>query len=459
MKKLWGGRFSKGLAPAAEPFMASIAFDQRLAVYDIKGSLAHVQTLAKAKVVTPAEAKKITKGLLQILQEVKAGKFVFQVQDEDVHLAIEKKLIQKIGKAGAKLHTARSRNDQVALDLRLYLRDKILSIITKVKNVQMVLVGLGQKNLQAVMPGMTHLQPAQPVLFSHHLLAYFEMLERDKERLSDSLKRVNVMPLGSGALAGVGYKLDRNFTAKLLGFPKVTANSLDAVSDRDFVVEFLADASLLMAHCSRLCEELILWSNPAFQFIELDDSLTTGSSMLPQKKNPDLAELLRAKTGRVYGHLMSLLTVLKALPLAYNKDLQEDKEALFDACDTLENGLPLFGLMLKTMKVNSDKMAAACDQGYILAVDAADYLVKKGMPFREAHELTGKIVKDCLKSKMTFSDLTITEWKAYSPLFGDDVMDKVSLSASIHNKVSLGGTAPASVKKALAEVWKRLKAF
>jgi len=380
--KPWSGRFTEKTDKLVEEFNASISFDKRLYKHDIMGSITHARMLAKVGILTKKEVDKIISGLKAIEKEIVAGKFRFTPDLEDIHMAIEKRLIEKIGPVGGKLHTARSRNDQVALDVRLYLRDEIKEIQSLIRDLQKALVNVAKKNLDCIMPGYTHLQRAQPILFSHHLLAYYEMLKRDHERIADCLTRVNVMPLGAGALAGSPYPLDRDFVAKELGFAKPTDNSLDSVSDRDFCIEFCGAASILMMHLSRLSEEFILWSSQEFGFIELSDAFSTGSSIMPQKKNPDVPELVRGKTGRVYGNLLSLLTTMKALPLAYNKDMQEDKEALFDTVDTVKDCLKVFSPMLTTMKINKKKMLNATKQGFLTATDAADYLVKKGVPFQ-----------------------------------------------------------------------------
>ncbi|MFZ3073390.1 MAG: argininosuccinate lyase [Thermodesulfobacteriota bacterium] len=450
--KLWSGRFKETTNILAEELNASISFDKRLYRQDIQGSIAHAKTLQRAGALKKNEASSIIKGLWLIEKEIYSGKFVFTSDMEDIHTAIEKRLIEKIGKLGGKLHTGRSRNDQIVLDERLYLKDEIASILALIKEFQKTIFEIAKKHVDTVMPGYTHLQRAQPVLFAHHLLAYYEMLKRDFDRFSDCLKRTDCMPLGSGALAGSPYNLDRKFTAKMLGFSSVTENSLDAVSDRDFGLEFLASSAILMTHVSRLSEELILWSSQEFGFIELSDAFSTGSSIMPQKKNPDMAELGRGKAGRVYGNLVSLLVVMKGLPLAYNKDMQEDKEPLFDTVDTVKSLLRVFPLMLKTMKVRKDKMRRATIEGFLTATDAADYLVKKGLPFRKAHEMIGGIVADCVKKGKTLEDLTLKEWKGFSGLFERDILRAVLVETSVASRKIYGGTAKTAVTKQLKKV-------
>src|SRR3990170_1193530 len=455
--KLWSGRFKETTNIFAEELNASISFDKRLYRQDIQGSIIHAKTLQRAGALKKNEAFKIIKGLRAIEKEISSGKFVFTPDMEDIHMAIEKRLIEKIGKLGGKLHTGRSRNDQVALDERLYLKDEIVSILALIKEFQKTVFEIARKHVDTIMPGYTHLQRAQPVLLAHHLLAYFEMLKRDFDRFSDCLKRVDVMPLGSGALAGSPYNLDRHFTAKTLGFSSVTENSIDAVSDRDFSSEFLASSAILMTHISRMSEELILWSSQEFAFVELSDAFSTGSSIMPQKKNPDMAELGRGKAGRVYGNLVSLLVVMKGLPLAYNKDMQEDKEPVFDTVDTIKSLLRVFPLMLKTMKVKKDKMRKATVEGFLTATDAADYLVKKGLAFRKAHEVVGGIVADCVKKGKTLEDLTLKEWKGFSNLFERDILRAVLVENSVASRKIYGGTAKTTVMKQLKKVEDELK--
>jgi argininosuccinate lyase len=451
MKKLWGGRFSEQTEKTVEDFTESVSFDARLWKYDIEGSIAHVTMLGRQKIISKKEAALIIKGLNGIKGEIESGRFKFSQALEDVHMNIEHALIKNIGPAGGKVHTARSRNDQVALDIRLYLREEISEVLQLIKKLQKIFVSLAEKNIDTIMPGYTHLQRAQPVLLSHHLLAYFEMLDRDLARLEDCLKRVNVLPLGSAALAGTTLPIDREYVAKLLKFPAVTENSIDAVSDRDFAVEFIAAASILMVHLSRLSEELIMWNSEEFRFIELPDAFTTGSSIMPQKKNPDVLELTRGKTGRVYGHLMSVLTIMKALPLAYNRDMQEDKEPLFDTVDTVKSCLRVLTEMLPLVRFSRKVMEEATAAGFLTATDIAEYLVRKGMPFRDAHGVTGRMVKYCVEENKTLTDLTLEELKQFSKLLGQDVFYHITVGASVDGKKSFGGT---SGKMVLARIRK-----
>lgn len=447
MSKLWGGRFTKETNKLVEEFTASISFDQKLAKEDIAGSLAHVEMLGECGIIPAEDADKIKNGLLEIKKMVDANEVVFAVEDEDIHMNIEKLLIAKIGPVGGKLHTGRSRNDQVATDMHLYLRSKTTELIVLIENVQQALVEQAKKNVETLIPGYTHLQRAQPVSFAHHLMAYFWMFERDKERLTDSLKRVNWLPLGAGALAGTTFPINRERVADLLGFGTIYPNSMDAVSDRDFILEFLSAASIIMTHISRFSEELVLWSSQEFQFIELDDSFCTGSSIMPQKKNPDVPELLRGKTGRVYGNLIGLLTVLKGLPLAYNKDLQEDKEGMFDTVETLEGSLKLLAPMIGTMTVKKDIMRKAINTDFSNATDIADYLVRKGLPFREAHEIIGKIVLHAIQTGKFLLDLSLEEYKDFSPLFADDIYEVLSPEHVVAVRNSFGGTSPEQVNE------------
>jgi argininosuccinate lyase len=448
------GRFGKPADKLAAQYTTSLPFDRRLYKQDIAGSIAHAKMLAKQGIISTEESGQITAGLTSIRKEIEQGKFDFKIESEDIHMAIEARLIEMIGEVGRKLHTARSRNDQIALDMRLFVKEAINDTINGLRKFQRVLLDVAEANIKVIMPGYTHLQVAQPVLFAHHLLAYFEMLERNIARFSDCLKRTDVMPLGSGALAGVAYDIDREFLAKELGFRQVSKNSLDAVSDRDFVVEYIAAAAIGMMHISRLAEEIVLWSTAEFAFIELDDAYATGSSIMPQKKNPDVAELARGKAGRVYGHLLALLTIMKGLPLAYNRDLQEDKEALFDTVDTLLATLEVFEGMVRTLEVKPENMLQAAGRGYILATDLADYLVKKGEPFRTAHKIVAKLVGYAAGKGKSLAELDIKEYKKFSPLFGVDVR-KITFESSIAARNIPGGTAPAQVKKALAKA-KRL---
>jgi argininosuccinate lyase len=441
MSKLWGGRFTKETDHLVEQFTASISFDQKLALEDIEGSLAHVQMLGECQIIKPEEAELIKKGLQSIKTKIEEGEIEYLVEHEDIHMNIEKMLIDEIGPVGGKLHTGRSRNDQVATDMHLYVRRKTKEMINLIQNAQKALLKQAKDNMEAIMPGYTHLQRAQPIRFSHHILAYFWMLVRDRQRFEDSLKRTNWLPLGAGALAGTTFNIKRERTAELLGFDQVYPNSLDAVSDRDFMVEFLANAALLITHISRLSEELIIWSSQEFQFIELDDAFCTGSSIMPQKKNPDVPELLRGKTGRVYGNLVSLLTVLKGLPLAYNKDMQEDKEGVFDTVDTLEGSLKLLAPMIETMGINKDKMFASVSQDYSNATDIADYLVTKGLPFREAHEIIGKIVLYAIQKNQFLLELSISEFKSFSTLFEEDIYTVLDPKNVVEARNSTGGTS------------------
>jgi len=449
------GRFKKAADKKVNQYTASIPFDWRLYPYDIAGSIAHARMLAKQGIITDKEAETIVIGLNGIKEEIALGQFLFKAELEDIHMHIEARLIEKIGGVGGKLHTARSRNDQVALDMRLFTRDAVANTLVEMGEFQKALIALAEANKAVIIPGYTHLQTAQPVLLAHHLLAYFEMLQRDTARFIDCLKRVDVMPLGSGALAGVAYNIDREFLAKELGFSQVSLNSLDAVSDRDFILEYQAAASLCMMHLSRLAEEIILWSSAEFGFIELDEAYATGSSIMPQKKNPDVAELARGKTGRVYGNLMALLTTMKALPLAYNRDLQEDKEGFFDTVDTLLSTLDVFSGMVKAIKVNSENARQALEKGYILATDLADYLVKKGEAFRAAHEAVAKLVSSAIEQNKPLGNLTLTEYKKFSKLFEKDIFS-ITIESSLAARDVTGGTAPKQVEKALAAAKKAI---
>jgi len=443
------GRFRKAVDKLVAEYTASIPFDWRLYRYDIAGSIAHATMLAKQGIISQEEAEIIIKGLKSIGEEIEQGKFQFKPELEDIHMNIEAKLIERVGEVGGKLHAARSRNDQVALDLRLFAKEAISNTLTKLREFQRALVSLAEANKDVVMPGYTHLQPAQPVLLAHHLLAYFEMLQRDIDRFTDCLRRTDVMPLGSGALAGVTYNIDREFLARELGFSRISQNSMDAVSDRDFVVEYEAAASLCMMHLSRLAEEIILWSSAEFDFIELDEAYATGSSIMPQKKNPDVAELIRGKTGRVYGRLMALLTTMKGLPLAYNRDMQEDKEGFFDTVDTLLSSLEVFTGMIRTLRIKAENTKRAAKRGYILATDLADYLSKKGEPFRTAHDIVARLVSYAMEKGKSFSELSLSEYKRFSPLFENDVYS-VTVESSIAARDVVGGTAPRQVEQALA---------
>jgi argininosuccinate lyase len=446
-EKLWGGRFSQPTDKFVEEFTASIQFDQRLYRYDIQGSIAHCRMLAKQGIIQPDESDVIVTGLREILAEIERGEFEFSVAREDIHMNIEARLIEKVGPVGGKLHTARSRNDQVALDVRLYLRDEVDAIREALGKLQQALLGQAENHLDVIMPGYTHLQTAQPILFAHHLLAYVEMFARDAGRLKDLRARLNVLPLGAGALAGTTFPIDREWVAQQLGFDGVTRNSLDSVSDRDFAIEFCSFAALTMMHLSRLAEELVLWSSADFAFVDLSDSFCTGSSIMPQKKNPDVPELVRGKTGRVYGNLVSLLTLMKSLPLAYNKDMQEDKEPLFDTIDTVRGSLKVFAEMIAQMTVNAARMRAAAARGFSTATDVADYLVRKGLPFRQAHEVVGKTVRYCVESGKDLPELTLEEFRQFSKKIEADIFAAVTLEASVNARQATGGTARTAVEQ------------
>ena len=453
-KKTWGGRFKEQTDEALERFNASIAFDRRLYAQDIEGSKAHCRMLAKQGIITKAEASKILQALAEIRKELDKG--VFDETCEDIHTLVEKALVDRVGPIGEKLHTGRSRNDQVALDVRLYVREAIGRVDGLIREMQRALIFLAEKNSGVIMPGYTHLQRAQPVLLSHHLLAYYEMLKRDRQRFGESLKRVNVLPLGSAALAGSTFDLDREMVARELGFDAISENSMDAVSDRDFVLEFLFASSVLMMHLSRLSEELVIWSTKEFDFVFLPDAFCTGSSIMPQKKNPDLMELVRAKTGRVYGHLTALLTTMKGLPLTYNKDMQEDKEPLFDAVDTVEQSLVVVTRLLREISFNKERMRETVDEGYLVATDLADYLVRKGVTFRQAHEIVGKMVLYALDHKKELRHLTLKEMKAFSGQIEKDVYGWLDPLACIDRRNLPGGTGSASVKRALLKARKEV---
>lgn len=442
------GRFQKPADRAANKYTASIPFDHRLYPYDVAGSIAHARMLSKQGIISPIEAGIITAGLTAIKQKIDDGVFEFKMELEDIHMNIEAALIEDVGDAGRKLHTARSRNDQIALDMRLFTRHAIARTLAAIREVQRVLVGLADANRKTVLPGYTHMQRAQPVLLAHHLLAYFEMLQRDYERFIDCLNRVDVLPLGSGALAGVAYHIDREFVAKELGFAGISRNSMDAVSDRDFVLEYEAAASTCMIHLSRLAQEITLWSSSEFGFVEIDEAYATGSSIMPQKKNPDVAELARGKTGRVIGHLMAMFTTMKALPLAYNMDMQEDKEGLFDTVDTLLSTLEVFAGMLAALRIRKNTARRAARQGYLLATDVADYLVTKGEAFRSAHETVGKLVTYALEKGKPLNKLLLSEYRRFSPLFDQDVFT-ITLESSVSARDNPGGTAPRQVNRAL----------
>ena len=451
-KKPWGGRFQEPTDKDVEAFTASIHFDRRLYRQDIEGSIAHARMLASQKIITKKEEKAILAGLKTIGKDIEAGRFVFNPDDEDIHMAIEKSLISRIGKAGGKLHTGRSRNDQVSLDVRLYLRDEIRRILELLSIFKKSLTDLAKKEIKTIMPGYTHLQKAQPVLLSHHLLAYWEMIDRDEARLLDCQKRVNILPLGAAALAGTNLPIDRKQVADLLNFPAISENSMDTVSDRDFIAEFIFAACLIMMHLSRFCEDLILWSSSEFGFVEISDSFTTGSSIMPQKKNPDVAELVRGKTGRVYGHLVSLLTVLKGLPMTYNRDLQEDKEPLFDTVDTVKGCVKTLASMIRHLQFNRLRMREEAAKGFSTATDLAEYLVMKGVPFRESHGIVGRLVAYSIRSGKALHDLTLGEYRKFCQGFDEDIFACLKIENAVNAKNSLGGTAEKNVRKRLAEI-------
>jgi len=455
-KKPWGGRFKEATAESVERFTESISFDSRLWPYDIEGSIAHAKMLSKCRIIPKNEAEKIISALKEIAREIESGLFHFDPSLEDIHMNIEASLIKKIGPLGGKLHTARSRNDQIALDLRLYLREEIKNILSLIKKLRRCLLDIAQKNIDIIMPGYTHLQKAQPVLLSHHLLAYVEMLGRDSERLRDALKRVNILPLGSCALAGTGLGTDRKYIAKILGFDSVSQNSMDAVSDRDFVIEFLSASAMIMMHLSRLSEEIVLWSTEEFSFIEIPDSFATGSSIMPQKKNPDVAELIRGKTGRIYGGLISVLTLMKGLPLTYNRDLQEDKPPLFDSVDTLKAALGVLIEMMPKIRFNKRRLRDSSMGSYTTATDMAEYLVRRGLPFRDAHEIVGRIVLYAIKNQKRLDELSTGELKEFSPLFEKDIYRYLTPEGSVMAKTSEGGTSPKEVRRQIARLKKSL---
>ena len=452
--KLWKGRFSKAATSSADEFNASIEFDQRLYKDDIKGSIAHATMLGRQGIIPQVDAELIVKTLKEIEADIDAGKVEFTIESEDIHMNIETILTERIGEAGKKLHTARSRNDQVAVDIRLYLKDEIAEIEKLLSTLMDTLVTLAEKHQDTVMPGYTHLQRAQPVTLAYHLLAYYQMFKRDSSRFADCLDRMDYLPLGSGALAGTTYDTDREFLASELGFKGVCPYAMDAVADRDFAVEFISCCSITMMHLSRFCEELILWSSVEFSFVEIDDAYSTGSSIMPQKKNPDMAELIRGKTGRVYGDLMSLLTIIKGLPLAYNKDLQEDKLPVFDAGDTLKASVNIFTEMIATMKVKEENMERAAKYGYMNATDAADYLVTKGIPFRDCHEIIGRIVLYCINKGIAIEEMSMEEFKSFSDQYDMDIYDKNAIRSCIKAKRSQGSTSFDSVKQQLADIKK-----
>lgn len=437
--KLWGGRFSKNTDKSVDDFHSSIRFDCRLYREDIEGSIAHANMLGKCNIISIEDSELIQNTLLKILDDIESGLINFEINAEDIHMNIEKILISRIGDVGKRLHTGRSRNDQVALDIRLYLKKQISEISKMLLTLMKTIVEIAEKNVDTILPGYTHLQRAQPITFAHHLMAYYEMFQRDVGRILDCYKRTDVMPLGSGALAGTTYPLDREYVASLLSFSNITQNSLDGVSDRDFVIELSSMIALCMMHLSRFSEEIVLWSSHEFSFIELDDAYSTGSSIMPQKKNPDIAELVRGKSGRTYGNLISLLTVMKSLPLAYNKDMQEDKEAIFDSVDTIKMCLPIFTKMIETMRVKPSNMYKAAQGGFTNATDIADYLVKKGLPFRDAHEVIGKMVLYCINNQKSLDELSQDEFKSFSSLIEDDVYNAIDLNTCVSDRNIIGG--------------------
>ena len=454
---LWGGRFNEPTDEFVKIFGASVSFDKVLALYDIEGSIAHATMLSEVDVLTTTELKQILEGLDKVKDEVVNDQFSWSVELEDVHMNIESRLTEICGDSGKKLHTGRSRNDQVATDIRLYLRDQVQLITKELERLLNALLDLAEQEKETIMPGFTHLQAAQPISFGHHLLAYFEMLKRDRERLQESFKRINTMPLGSAALAGTSYPINRERTAELLGFERISLNSIDAVSDRDFAIEFASNASLIMMHLSRFSEELILWSSAQFEFISLPDSFCTGSSIMPQKKNPDVPELVRGKTGRVTGNLISLLTIMKGQPLAYNKDNQEDKEPLFDSVETIYSCLRVFADMVPTIKTNKENMYQSALKGYTTATDLADYLVKKGLAFRDAHDVVGKAVSYGIKEGKDLSEFSINELKNFNSLIEEDIFDVISLEGSINSRNHLGGTSPNQISIAIKAGRKSIK--
>ena len=456
--KAWSGRFSEPLDALTQRFNASVSFDRRLAEFDIQGSLAHARMLARAKIIASEDLAAIERGMAEILSEVRQGRFPWSIEREDVHFNIEHRLTELVGDAGKRLHTARSRNDQVATDMRLWLRAEVDDLAGLLRRVRESIIELAARHADTLVPGFTHMQVAQPVTFGHHLMAYFEMFTRDAQRLADCRRRVNQLPLGASALAGTSFPIDREWVAKELGFEGVAENSLDAVSDRDFAVEFLAVAALTMAHVSRLAEELVIWMSPPFGFIDIADRFCTGSSIMPQKKNPDVPELMRGKTGRVYGSLVAVLTVIKGQPLAYNKDNQEDKEPLFDAADTLRDVLAILAELLKGVEPRPARMREALARGFATATDLADYLVRKGLPFRDAHEAVARAVRSAEEAGKDLADLAVSELRRFSPLVGDDVKAVLTAEGSVASRSHIGGTAPAAVRAAIERARRRLAA-
>lgn len=455
--KLWGGRFEGTVEDWVEQFGASISFDHQLAKFDLMGSLAHVQMLGQTGILSSEEAEQIQDGLQALLRDLEAGELHFDIANEDIHMNMEVLLTEKIGPLAGKLHTARSRNDQVATDMHLYLKEQIGHVLDKLANLNSVLLDLAEKHVGTIMPGYTHLQHAQPISFAHHLMAYYNMFQRDSERFAFNLKHTDLSPLGAAALAGTTFPINRQLSSDLLGFQQPYTNSLDAVSDRDFILEFLSNASILMMHMSRFCEEIINWCSFEYQYISLSDSFSTGSSIMPQKKNPDMAELIRGKTGRVYGHLLGLLTVMKSLPLAYNKDLQEDKEGMFDTVDTILNSLDVLAGMLSSMQVNKAKMQQSTENDFSNATELADYLAEKGLPFREAHEIVGKLVLDSIKHGKNIQDWDLEELQAYHPLIEEDIYIYLRPETAVRRRNSLGGTGFEQVKYQIEQAKKELK--
>ena len=459
MAQLWGGRFTKETDQLVYNFNASISFDKKLYAHDIEGSIAHVMMLARQGVLSDAEKEDIIEGLQGIRSDVEKGKLEITDEYEDIHSFVEAELTRRIGEAGKKLHTGRSRNDQVAVDMKLYTRDEVRQMNSLIKEMLHTLLSIMEENTETFMPGFTHLQKAQPITLAHHMGAYFEMFKRDHERMVDICRRMDTCPLGSGALAGTTYPLDREYTARLLGFSGPTLNSMDGVSDRDYLIEFLSALSVVMMHLSRFSEEVIIWNTNEYQFVEIDDAYSTGSSIMPQKKNPDIAELVRGKTGRVYGALMSLLTTMKGIPLAYNKDMQEDKELVFDAIDTAKGCLSLFTGMLRTMKFNRKKMAESARHGFTNATDAADYLVGKGVPFRDAHGIVGQLVLYCIDKGIALDDMSLEEYRQISPVFEEDIYDAISMETCVNKRVTIGAPGKAAMQDVIGKYKKYLEGY
>lgn len=457
-KKLWGGRFEASLEEWVEEFGASIRFDQKLAKYDILGSLAHVQMLGATGVISLEEAQSIQAGLEELLNDYEVGKLVFDIQNEDIHMNIESLLTEKIGSVAGKLHTARSRNDQVATDMHLYLKDTLFQVVDKLTNLRQTLVNLAQEHIETVMPGYTHLQHAQPISFAQHMLAYYNMFSRDSERFAFNIQHTDISPLGAAALAGTTFPIDRQLTSDLMGFSHPYTNSLDAVSDRDFILEFLSNASILMMHMSRLCEEIINWCSHEYKFVTLSDTFSTGSSIMPQKKNPDMAELIRGKTGRVYGNLVGLLTVMKSLPLTYNKDLQEDKEGMFDSAETILVSIDILAGMLQSMTVHKERMAQSTEKDFSNATELADYLASKGLPFRQAHEIVGKLVLECSKAGYYLQDVPLERYQEISSIIGPDIYTALESQTAVSRRNSLGGTGFESIRWQIQQAKEQLSA-